>query len=71
MSAGRITAPGSLQIVPGTAPPLRLQIMAEDGTELARFEVTDGVLDVTGSEDRWTEAAQRFITELKRGATCR
>jgi hypothetical protein len=46
-------------------PPV-IKIMATDGTTaLATITVTDGKLDVTGPEERWTEAAQRFIAELR------
>jgi hypothetical protein len=41
-------------------------IQADDGTELLRFTWDDGRLDVAGDESRWTEAASRFITEMRR-----
>jgi hypothetical protein len=42
-------------------------VAADDGTELLRIRVTeDGMLDVTGAEDRWTEGAARFVAEMRR-----
>lgn len=54
------------------AKPLRpsLVVAADDGTELLRISVTDdGMLDVTGDEDRWTEGAARFAAEVRRMLT--
>jgi hypothetical protein len=47
--------------------PLRLVILAEDRvTALASIEVRGGLLDVTGPQDRWTEAARQFIAVMRR-----
>jgi hypothetical protein len=47
-------------------PPPSIVIMADDGTELLRLAWPDGRLDVTGDESRWTEAAARFVAEMRR-----
>jgi hypothetical protein len=48
-------------------PRTRFAVHADDGTELLRIEVTeDGMLDVSGPEDRWTEGAARFAAEMRR-----
>jgi hypothetical protein len=63
--------PGTL-ILNGTEikvskPRTRFTVHADDGTELLRIEVTeDGMLDVSGPEDRWTEGAARFAAEMRR-----
>jgi hypothetical protein len=47
--------------------PVSVVVTADDGTELLRVSATkDGVLDVTGPEDRRTEAAARFVAEMRR-----
>lgn len=44
-----------------------ITVHAEDGAELLRIERTeDGKLDASGPEDRWTEGAARFVTEIRR-----
>jgi hypothetical protein len=48
-------------------PPPSITVEADDGTELLRVSITDdGRLDVSGAEDRWTEAAARFVAEMRR-----
>lgn len=48
-------------------PPLpSVVIMDDDGTHLLRITRQDGDLDVTWAEGRLTEAAQRFVTEVRR-----
>jgi len=48
-------------------PKLSFTVHADDGTELLRIEVTeDGMLDVSGAEDRRTEGAARFVAEIRR-----
>lgn len=42
-----------------------ITLAAEDGTVLLRMTWTDGRLDVTGDETRWTEAAARFIAAMR------
>lgn len=41
-------------------------IAAEDGAVLPRITRDGGTLDVSGDESRWTEAAARFIAEMRR-----
>jgi hypothetical protein len=49
------------------ATPSRLVIMADDGRDLLTVTVTaDGLLDVSGPEDAWTEGAARFVAEVRR-----
>jgi hypothetical protein len=48
-------------------PPPPITVAADDGTALLHIRVTeDGMLDVTGAEDRWTEGAARFVAEMRR-----
>lgn len=47
-------------------PPPAITIHADDGTELLRITRDGGCLDVTGDESRWTEAAARFVAEVRR-----
>jgi hypothetical protein len=62
-----VTASSASPVTLRPAGPPVIQIMDDDGTTaLATITVTDGKLDVTGPEERWTEAAQRFVTELRR-----
>lgn len=43
-----------------------LTIKGYDGTDLLTFTFKDGHLDVAGDESRWTEAATRFVAEVRR-----
>jgi hypothetical protein len=57
---------GQAQILDTESGPLRLVILAEDRvTTLASIEVRGGLLDVTGPQDRWTEAARQFIAVMR------
>lgn len=46
-------------------PPV-IVIQADDGAELLRITREGGRLDVSGDESRWTEAAARFVAEMRR-----
>lgn len=59
-----------LTCIPGTAviqAPVTpdFVIVAADGTELLRITWSSGVLDVTGPQERWTEAAARFVETVR------
>jgi hypothetical protein len=43
-----------------------LIIKSDDGDDLVQFTFADGRLDISGDESRWTEAASRFVTEMRR-----